>query len=110
MIHPIVIDEEDWSDIDMTALYLLHTVSIIFLSFDYIFINSIPFTRRHILPNLTIGFAYLFLNLGYTLNYEPLYPMIDWKSPTGIILPLCVVIVFVILSLLLECCTRIKLK
>ena len=74
-------------------------------------LNSIPFCSRHILPMLIMNVLYLLLNLIVTkVRGHPVYDVIDWSTPKGIVLPLLTLLVAGILFLGLTKISNRKLK
>ena len=77
----------------------VHSLPLAFLLFDFVFLNSLPFLIRHEVFNLVIKLSYLILNLSVSLSSEPIYKLISWRSPLGIALPLCLILVAFLLHL-----------
>ena len=92
------------------SVYLDHTVPLVFHTIDYVFLSSIPFTRRMIPLNLLFAVMYFVFNMSYSLTVEPVYSIMDWKSPKGIGLPLITIILYLITLLLIEILNKFKLK
>ena len=88
-----------------------HSVPLLCLMLDYLFLNMIPFAKRHILALMTVNIAYMIVNLAATLvSGTPVYPPITWKDPMGIGLPVACMFIVLLIFICLECLTKRKLR
>ena len=95
-----------------TALILDHCMPLIILLFEFVFVNAIAFSRRHLLLLILLSFIYLLVNMSVTLNTgRPPYPFMNWKGFYGFVLvPGGILLYAVIMYFLVEQVTFWKLK
>jgi hypothetical protein len=88
-----------------------HSLPLICLLIDYIFVNSIPFVRRHAIILVNVVSFYLFINLSITkIRNKPVYEPISWDSFQSCITPFLLAIYGIIIFFILEYLTIIKIK
>ena len=105
--------EEDTSKDDVWEIMGLvthHSTPMAFLLIDYICFNAIPFTYRHSVFTIGIGGIYIIFNMIYTLTIEPIYDVMDWRTLSGILIPIGTIFVCFILIAMMELITYCKLK
>ena len=90
--------------------YADHIFPMFCLLFDYIFLGSTPFVRRHFPFIILMCLCYLVFNCIYTLNYGPIYPPITWKGFLGFAIPFGLVLAGIIFCFVMEFLTKLKLK
>jgi hypothetical protein len=88
--------------------YCDHLVPLIVLLIDFSF-NCIPFIWRHFWVSIGVCAIYSVFNLIYTLKVAQIYPVIDYKSPLGIIVPISIVFYIFFANWLLVVCSVKKL-
>ena len=93
-------------------LVIDHSLPLVVLMIDYVFLNALSFIPRHFVFVSAASIAYMLLNMAATLHLgQPLYPFIDWKGVTGFCLvPLGMMFGCWLLFRLLELITYKKLK
>lgn len=93
----------------IVAGVLDHSVPLIVLMIDFSY-NCIPFLWRHFLVTLTVALVYVIFNMSWTLSVDSIYPMIDYSSALGIVLPILCIIWTVLMYYLLVFISERKLK
>lgn len=72
------------------ALVLDHSLPFVLLCIDFIFLNAIPYLRRHVVIIFALGTVYLLLNMIVVLAVLPpgqtIYPFMSWDGFTGFVL------------------------
>jgi hypothetical protein len=87
-----------------------HCLPLFCLLVEYSY-NAQPFMKRHIIPVLIISITYMIVNCSATfIRGEPIYPPIDWVTPSGIITPCAALVGTVLLFYLVIYLNNLKLK
>ena len=89
---------------------LMHSVPIICLLVDDIFLNSLGVIPRHFTALLIVAVSYLLVNMTVTLCSSPVYPGMTWRTPLGIILPLGIAFATFIIFAITCWVTKVKYK
>ena len=89
--------------------YCDHLVPLIVLLIDFSF-NCIPFIWRHFWVSMGVCLIYSIFNMVYSLKYSQIYPVIDYKSTLGIIVPISVFFYIFFANWLLVFCSNKKLQ
>mmetsp|Transcript_18400 Transcript_18400/g.31463 ORF Transcript_18400/g.31463 Transcript_18400/m.31463 type:complete len:102 (+) Transcript_18400:630-935(+) len=94
----------------MVALIADHSLPLITLLIDYTF-NSIPFVNRHFSMIGAICAIYMLVNYLYTqIAGKPVYYIMNWQWPTGVIVPILTVLVGVLLFFLITFLNTYRIK
>lgn len=88
--------------------YLDHLIPIIVLMIDFSF-NCIPFIWRHFWVSMVVCIIYSIFNMVYTLKVSPIYPVIDYSSTLGIIVPISILFYIFFANWLLIFCSVKKM-
>jgi hypothetical protein len=88
--------------------YCDHLGPLIVLLVDFSF-NCIPFIWRHFWVSMGVCAIYSIFNMVYTLKVDQIYPVIDYKSPLGIIVPISILFYIFFANWLLVVCSVKKL-
>jgi len=86
-----------------------HSVPLILLVIDYIFMNANPIPMRHIWIVLTVSIVYLAMNCIVTLTWKPVYEPMTWHG-TALILPLVLLIAGMLIYIGLSFLSQWKLN
>ena len=82
---------------------------IVFLSFEF-YISNTPFVRRQYFAfALPMIFFYTLVNMILTLKGTSYYPMVTWRSPVGIAVPLALLLSTFFIFKCMEFISRKKL-
>ena len=71
-----------------------HSLPFTCLIIEAVFLNSIPFCKRHISGIIVVCVLYLFVNMAFTISTGvPVYAGFDWSSILGFVLPIALLAV-----------------
>ena len=80
-----------------SSLAIDHTLPILALLTEHLFINALPIVPRHLSALLSIFIFYLLINLSVSLHTgTSIYPIIDWFTPYGVVMGLISPLIFIL--------------
>lgn len=82
----------------------------VLLLIEYICFSATPWAPRHFWIILVFSTAYMIVNLTVSLTKKPVYPVITWSDPVGIIVPLLMMAGALGLHFLIHYCNNCKLR
>ena len=97
------------SNLRKTNFVLDHVIPVAALTFDYFLSNPI-FIRRHIYAIVLIILLYLPIYMFFIISGNPPYPNLDLNSVKNLFLNIIIGISILVLFLILEKCTKLKLE
>lgn len=87
-----------------------HSMPMLSIIIDF-FVNGVPFVPRHFSIMAVFASIYMAINYTFTVtNGRPVYDIMNWKWPTGVLVPIATVVVAVCLFFLMTAVVRHKLK
>lgn len=86
-----------------------HSLPLVVLLIDFS-INCVPIIWRHFFISFAVGLVYMLMNMIYSVDVKPVYPVLTWQGPLGVILPILIMAVTFGIHLLTQKCNKFKLK
>jgi hypothetical protein len=82
---------------------------LVILLIDF-FLSNPVFLIRHMFFSLAYGFMFVFTNMIVSLADEPPYSLMSWRSASGVLIPLLLILMFPIVHILLFYVIRWRLQ
>lgn len=86
-----------------------HYLPLCLLLTDYVLSNPV-FVLRHVIFSLLYGLIYTFTNMIISLANRPTYKSMDWRSTSGVLIPMAMIFVFPLIHISLFYLTRYRLQ